>query len=186
MARETTDARAIIAFLQGLRAVRQFRPEPLPAAVLDDVLTVARWTGSARNEQPWEFVVVRDREMLRALAGLEGTAPHLAGAAAGIVLVMAGNPRRVVHEIYDEGRLSERIMLAAAAHGVGACIGWFSDEGIKDLKALLGIPEERLVRTALSLGYPDDTAAPRPSRAQPGRKPLSELVHWERYGQHAR
>jgi nitroreductase len=185
VASKTEGARELIALLRRLRAVRQFRPEPIPAPVLDDVLTVARWTGSARNEQPWEFLVVRDREMLRALAGLEGTAPHLAGAALGIVLVMAGNPRRVAHEIYDEGRLSERIMLAAAAHGVGACIGWFSDEGIKDLKALLGIPEARLVRTALSLGYPDEAVPPRPSRAQPGRKPLSMLVHWERYGQHA-
>ncbi|HLH21332.1 MAG TPA: nitroreductase family protein [Chloroflexota bacterium] len=186
MASEAESAREMIAFLRGLRAVRQFRPEPIPAAVLDDVLAVARWTGSARNEQPWEFVVVRDREMLRALAGLEGTAPHLAGAAVGIVLVMAGNPRRVVHEIYDEGRLSERIMLAAAAHGVGACIGWFSDQGIADLKALLGIPAERLVRTALSLGYPDEAAPARPARANPGRKPFGEIVYWERYGQHAR
>jgi nitroreductase len=186
VANEAEGARPVIAALRGLRAVRQFRPDPIPDVVLDDVLAVARWTGSARNEQPWEFVVVRDREMLLALAGLEGTAPHLAGAAVGVVLVMAGNPRRVVHEIFDEGRLSERIMLAAAAHGVGSCIGWFSDEGTKDLKALLGIPAERGVRTALSLGYPDEATAPRASRAQPGRKPLGEIVHWDRYGQHAR
>src|SRR3954453_13350092 len=103
----------MMAALRGLRAVRQFGPAPIPEAVLDDVLAVARWTGSARNGQPWEFLVGRDREMLQALGGLEGTAPHLAGAALGILLVMAGNPRRVVHEIFDEGRLSERIMLAA-------------------------------------------------------------------------
>jgi nitroreductase len=186
VASETESAGRLIAFLRGLRAVRQFRPEPIPETVLDDVLAVARWTGSARNEQPWEFVVVRDREMLRALGGLEGTAPHLAGAALGILLVMAGNPRRKIHETYDDGRLSERIMLAAAAHGVGSCIGWFSDEGTRDLKALLGIPEERLVRTALSLGYPDEATLPQASRAQPGRKPLGALVHWERYGPHAR
>jgi nitroreductase len=185
VASEAEGAREAIARLRGLRVVREFRPEPIPEAVLDDVLAVARWTGSARNEQPWEFIVVRDREMLRALGGLEGTASHLAGAALGIVIVMAGHPRRVVHEIFDEGRLSERMMLAAAAHGVGSCIGWFSDDGTRDLKALLSIPEERGVRTALSLGYPEE-AAPRPTRANPGRKPLGEIVHWERYGRHPR
>jgi nitroreductase len=185
VAGEVEGAREATRRLRGLRAVRQFRPDPIPETVLDDVLAVARWTGSARNEQPWEFIVVRDHEMLRALAGLEGTASHLAGAALAIVIVMAGNPRRVPHEIFDEGRLSERIMLAAAAHGVGSCIGWFSDDGTRDLKALLGIPQERGVRTALSLGYPDE-AAPRPTRANPGRKPLAEIVHWDRYEQHAR
>src|SRR5919199_808962 len=117
--------RSQLALLRGLRAIRQFRPDPIPQAVVDDVLEVARWTGSARNVQPWEFVLVRDRDMLQALAGAEGTAPHLAGAALGIVLVMAGDGKRVVHETFDDGRLSERIMLAAAAHGVGSCIGWF-------------------------------------------------------------
>ena len=183
MATEAEGALEAIRQLRRLRAVRQFRPDPIPEAVLDDVLTVARWTGSARNEQLWEFIVVRDREMLRALGGLEGTAAHLAGAALSIVIVMAGHPRRVVQEIFDEGRLSERMMLAAAAHGVGACIGWFSDDGTRDLRALLGIPAERQVRTAVSFGYPD-APAPRPARANPGRKPLAEIVYWERYGQH--
>ena len=112
--------------------------------------------------------MVRDREMLRALGGLEGTAPHLAGAALGIVIVMAGHPRRVVHEIFDEGRLSERIALAAAAHGVGACIGWFSDEGTKDLEALLGIPTSgKCARRCHSAIRPIPPRR-KPSRAEPG------------------
>lgn len=184
MATDGEIARAELRLLRGLRAVRQFRPDPIPEAVLADVLQVARWTGSARNMQPWEFLVIRDRAMLRALGGLPGTAAHLAGAALGIVIVLAGHPKLVPHETFDDGRLSERIMLAAAVHGVGACIGWFTDEGTADLKALLGIPAERLVRTAISLGYADTATAP-PGRANPGRKPLAALVHQERYGQPA-
>ena len=176
-------ARDRIAFLRRLRAVRDFRPDPVPPHVVDDLLEVARWSGSARNAQPWEFVVVRDPETLGALAAAEGYAKHLAGAPLGIVLVMAGDPGRVAQETYDEGRLSERIMLAAAAHGVGSCIGWFAGGGMDRAKAILGIPSERLVRTALSLGYPDEEARrARPKREQP-RKPLAELVHEERYGE---
>ena len=170
-----------IALLRGLRAVRDFRPDPVPQHVVDDLLDVARWTGSARNVQPWEFVLVRDPETLRSLAAVEGYAKHLVGATLGIVLVMAGDLGQVAQETYDEGRLSERIMLTAAAHGIGSCIGWFAGGGMAEAKAILGVPPERLVRTALSLGYPDEEAhRARPKRAQ-ARKPLAQLVHEERY-----
>ncbi len=174
----------LIALLRGLRAIRQFRPEPVPQEVVDAVLEVARWSGSAGNRQPWEFVVVRNRETLHALASVEGFASHLAGAALGIVLVMAGEPGQVTHETFDEGRLSERIMLAAHAYGVGSSIGWFVGSGQAAAKNILGIPAGRLVRTAISLGYPDEEARrARPKRAQV-RKPLSEIDYQERYGRH--
>ena len=83
-------ARDRISFLRTLRAVRSFRPDPVPQEVLDDVLEVARWSGSASNRQPWEIVVIRDRDTLRSLASVRGYAGHLAGAPLGIVLVMAG------------------------------------------------------------------------------------------------
>jgi nitroreductase len=160
--------------------VRDFRSEPVPEPVIADMLDVARWSGSARNRQPWEFVVVRERATITALGEVEGSVAHLAGAPLGIVLVMAGEEEE--QEIYDEGRLAERIMLAAAAHGVGGCIGWFKGSGPAAARAILAIPEERRVRTVLSLGYTDEAARrARPRRPQP-RKPLAGLVHQERYG----
>ena len=166
-----------ISFLLSLRAVREFREDPVPQEVIDDVLEVARLSGSASNKQPWELVVVRDRAMLGALADVEGYADHLAGAALGIVPVMAGG--REEQEAYDEGRLCERIMLAARAHGVGSSIGWFVGGGVPAVKELLGVPQERRVRSAVSLGYPRESG----SRGRgPVRKPISEIVHEERYG----
>jgi nitroreductase len=106
-----------ISFLRTLRAVRTFRPEPVPQEVIDDILEVARWSGSASNKQPWEMLVVRERDTLTSLASVDGYAGHLARATLGIVLVMAGD--REEQETYDEGRVAERIMLAAHAHGVG-------------------------------------------------------------------
>ena len=72
-------------------------------------------------------------------------------------------------------------MLGAFAHGVGSTVGWIVGGGRAAAKELLGIPDPRTVRTAISLGYPDES----PRRAtDPGqaRKPLSEIVHEERYG----
>src|ERR1043166_2611504 len=80
---------ARIAFLRTLRATRHLRSDPLPESVLHDILEVARWSGSAGNRQPWEFVVIRDRDMLRRLSTIDGAnASHLATAAAGIAIVI--------------------------------------------------------------------------------------------------
>jgi nitroreductase len=168
-----------IAFLRSLRAVRSFRPDRVPQEVVDNILEVARWSGSASNRQPWELVVIQDRETLGALARVEGYANHLADAPLGIVLVMAGE--RAEQETYDEGRLAERVMLAALAHGVGSSVGWIVGGGRAAAREILGVPEGRMVRTALSLGYPDEGARRR--RAGRARKPLSEIVHEERYSQ---
>jgi nitroreductase len=178
---DTRAARDRIAFLRALRAVRQFRPDPVPQEVVDDILEVARWSGSASNRQPWELVVIRSRKTLRALAEVKGYAGHLAGASLGVVLVMAGE--RPEQETYDEGRLSERIMLAASAHRVGSSIGWIVGEGRAAAKEILGIPSERMVRTVISLGYPDKDPPLRGRSMLPqGRKPTIEIVHEERYG----
>ncbi len=177
----TTNAHDRIAFLRGLRAVRAFRPDPVPQAALDDILDVARWSGSASNRQPWELIIVRDAEDRRKLAAVEGYAQHLAGAPLGIVLVMAGAAGQEEQEIYDEGRLCERIMLAASAHGLGSCIGWLVGGGSDDVMAFLDIPPARRVRTVISIGYPDEAALrARPKREQ-ARKPLSEIVHDGKY-----
>ena len=177
------DSLALIAALRHLRAVRTFRPAPVPEHVLHDLLDVARWTGSARNAQPWEFMIIRNPETLKALAQAEGYVKNLDGAALGIVLVMAGDPAVVNEEAYDEGRLSERIMLAAAAHGLGSGIGWFVGSGPAAAKAILGIPAERLVRTVIAVGYPDELTQRARPKSPLARKPLADMVFEERYGQ---
>ena len=172
----------LVAFLKSLRTARFFEPQPVPQKALDDVLEVARFSGSARNRQPWEFMVVRDRRTLGRLAALEGYAQHLSGAAAGIVLVMAGEPGKLEQETFDEGRLAERISLAAASHGLGSAVGWFAGGGKAEAKRILGVPGGRLVRTALSLGYPDPDPPRGRSALARGRKPMTELLHEELYG----
>ncbi|MBV9358089.1 MAG: nitroreductase family protein [Chloroflexi bacterium] len=182
-AASTDTAADRVAFLRGLRAVRQLRPDPLPDAVLHDILEVARWSGSAGNRQPWEFVVVRDRDVLRRLADIEGaTAGHLASAAAGIAIVI--RPEAPEIDAYDEGRLAERILLAARALGVGAAVGHFTGPGESwaasaEAKRLLGIPTDRVLRETISLGYPAEHLERTPN--PPGRKPLDQLVHWDHY-----
>lgn len=173
---EATTTRDRIAFLRGLRAVRHFLPDAVPQEVIDDLLEIARWSGSASNRQPWEVIVVRDRDLLRQLAACEGYATHLADAPLGVVLVMDGEEGRADHESYDEGRLSERLMLAADAHGLGSCIGWLIAGGQDAARQLLGVPAGRKVRTILSMGYPDKVARAARNRPEQPRKPLDDIA----------
>lgn len=175
---------AEIRLLRNLRAVRVYAPDPVPQAALDDILEIARWTGSAENRQPWDLVIVRDGAMKAELAALPGYADHLAGAPLGIVLVMDnGNEEYATH---DEGRLCERIMLAAAAHGLGSCIGWWSGAARDEARKRLGAPAGSLVRTVIPIGYPARGSRPfeeesRLGRGEAARKAIETFVHEERY-----
>src|SRR5207248_3953403 len=98
-----------IAFLKRLRQIRQLRPDPVPQEAIDDILDVARWTGSARNIQPWDLVVIKDRQTLQQIGSIPGgRGPHLATAGLGIALIMSGDTENPDFDTYDEGRLSER------------------------------------------------------------------------------
>jgi nitroreductase len=173
-----TGAAEKIALLKGVRQVRQFSNKPVPDAAIQDILEVARWTGSAMNEQPWEFVLVRDHNTLKEIAEAEGANSHLAGADLAIVVLMAGTKPGL--ESFDEGRLSERLLIAAAAHDLGAGIWWFKDGGVA-ARRILGIPEGKRIRTAVSFGYRDEEAMQSRPKRPDARKPLSELVHEEKY-----
>jgi nitroreductase len=145
-----------VRLLRGLRGVRRFAPYPLPQHVVDDVLEVARWTGSTSFRQPWELILVRDKQILQAVGGLEGAAGlrHVAEAAVAIVLVPTGRLTE-----FDEGRWTERVSLAAASHGLGAGIGRVPDEHAMRVAHILAAPRERVIRTLVSLGYPAEARA---------------------------
>ena len=173
-------AAAGIEFLRTLRQSRRFTDQPVPQVVLHDLLEVARWTGSAKNSQPWEFVVVEDRETLAQLAGAGQFARFLEGVALAIVIVLHGKAPR--SEAYDEGRVSERLMLAGRLHGLGSGTGWFSGEGSEEVKGLLGIPRERHVLSAVGFGYVESDIERMPTGVNRGRKPLAEIVSYGVYG----
>jgi hypothetical protein len=108
-------------------------------------------------------------------------AGFLDNVALSIVIVLSGaSPRS---EAYDEGRLSERLMLAAQHHGLGSGTAWFSTPGNKDqVRALLGIPQDRDVWSAVGFGYVDTSQPQRVSTVGGGRKPLAVLASYGRYG----
>jgi len=176
---------AVIRNLKRLRQSRRFLDKPIPAGIVHELLEVARWTGSSKNTQPWQLVVVEDRDTIRALSHAGAYTQFLDGSALVIVITLDGKGPR--SEAYDEGRMSERLMIAADAFGIGSGTGWFSTpDAQQQVRDILGIPAERDVWQAVAFGYADPAQSQRATSAAGGRKPLEGIVSYGRFGQRDR
>lgn len=163
------------------RDLRRYTAAAIGRPHLLQILEAGRRSGSARNRQPWEFVVVTDPAMLATLARCGRFAGHLARAAAGIVLLVEAR-----WALFDAGRCAQNMMLAAWSLGIASCPIGLSDD--REVRQLLHLPEPLVVATTIALGHPDPRGRSPAERlalavvAQRGRKPLETLVHWGRYG----
>jgi nitroreductase len=153
------------------RSVRHFQEQPVPDEVIEQILHAGRRAQSSKNEQPWQFVVVRNRETLAQLATCGQYAGHLAGAAFAIALVSARE------WAFDIGQAAAYLQLAAWEVGVSSCIAsmWEPERA----KAILGVPADHFFEVAISFGY--SAEPPRPAPRPGGRRSLADVVRWERW-----
>lgn len=168
------DAHARLRDLRGLRQTRRFTEDPVTDTDLLRILEVARWTGSGANRQPWTFVIVRTPAERQRIAELAPRASHVAGAPVAIAIVMDG--AAPLWDDYDEGRVAERILIAATALGLGGGIGLANGPERAEIGALLDVRLPAYIRTMISLGHPAKAALRRHSGPGTGRRPLAELV----------
>jgi nitroreductase len=176
------NAQQVIEQIRTVRQARRYRPDPVPAELLDQLLEIARWTGSSRNTQPWQFIVITDKEQLRQISQVRPPINWVADAPLAIAIVLNGG--NLASEAFDEGRVSERILIAAHVLGLGGGTAWFGDDAQQaNAKAILGIPAAKTARSVVVIGYPTTTKDHRPNPSTPGRKPLTELVSYDRFGQ---
>jgi nitroreductase len=165
-----------------LRAVRHFEKRPVSGKTLSRILEAGRWAGSAKNVEPWHFIVVKGRDTLERLAGCGWYAGHMKEADVAVVIISV--PGRF--GAFDCGRAAQNMMLAAWSEGVGSCIAALHN--IDRAGSILGVPKDKRIEIAISFGYPRKDA-PLTIEGRPreevlkriGRRPLSEIVHWEKW-----
>jgi nitroreductase len=166
--------------LRKVRQVRAFTDEPVNDEQLQALLEVAQWTGSSQNTQPWHFIVIQDKDQLDKLSRVRGESIRWA-ATAPLAIALVISAKGEISGAFDEGRVTERLMIAARLLGLGAGTAWYGDEQQRSAaKELLGIPPELTARSMVVIGHPDPAAAKK--SATGGRKPLSELVSYDRMG----
>jgi len=157
------------------RNVRQFADRAIGEELLDQILEAGRRAPSSRNWQPWDFVVVSDREQLRELSKVWRGGGHVADSAATVALVVEkrDEQRRRETAQFDLGQATMAMMIAAADHGVGS--GHSAVEDQAKAREVLGLPEDREVAYLLDLGYPADR--PLKPIKRPDRRAFDEVVH---------
>jgi nitroreductase len=163
-----------------VRQTRDYRADPVPDDALRDILDVARWTGSVSNTQPWKFIVVTDPQTKRQMAEAAPYTAHIG--VAPVVVCVAREIKGAETDNFDEGRIAERMMIAAQAHGLSSGLARAREEAQPVIGALLGVPEGMILRTMVSIGYPTEEGAKAKSAPGQARRPLDTFVVRERYG----
>jgi len=167
-------ANEVFETVRSLLAVREFADRPVPDDVLRRILEAGRQTASARNGQPWHFVLVRERDGLRKLGSLVRTGGYTANAAAAVIV--ASEKATAQYGLSDASRAIQSMLLTAWGDGVAS--NWTGFGGLEGVRNEFGIPETYDVLAVLPFGYPRRKIA-----GKKKRKPLNEVVSVERFGQ---
>lgn len=157
--------------LKTRRSVREYTSEPVPRAIIEDIIDCARLATTAINIQPWEFVVVTHKGMRERIAAATDYGKHIAAAPVCIlVFCKAGT-----YYLEDGCAATENILVAARAYGLGTC--WIAgDKKLygETVRELVGAPRDYRLVSLVALGHPTTIPAP-------PKRPLDEVLHWERF-----
>ncbi len=160
------------------RAVRQFSDQALPQEAIRAILNAGRRSQSSKNSQPWNFIAITDKAMLKGLAECGMYAGHIAGAALAVAIVHA-DPGEKFQLMFDIGQTAAYMQLAAWELGSGSCLASIYEPN--KARQLLGFPADMDLRIAISFGYPQDAQALVNLPKKGGRRSFEEIVHWEKW-----
>jgi nitroreductase len=170
MTTDTPGGLTVTEAVRAKRAVRAYRAEPIPDDLVRAILNAGRRAQSSKNDQPWTFIAVRDPEQLTRLSAAGRYAEHMPASALTIVLVAPAGYD------FDLGQAASYMQLAAVEHGIGSCVTTLHHTDIAH--TVLGVPPDLECLWSITFGYP--ATPPAPLKAG-GRRPLEDLVRYERY-----
>jgi len=154
-------------------AVRQYQDKPIPPEIMRRIVEAAHLSASSMNRQPWHFIAVDDRDILRQLGSIAQTGPYIAQAPLAVAVCIEDSR----FAVSDASRAAQSMMLTAWSEGIGS--NWAGFGGLEGAKPILGVPDSLEVLCIIPFGYP-----PRPSgQGKKERKPLGEVASHNRYGQ---
>jgi nitroreductase len=140
---------------------------------LNNILEAGRRAPSATNQQPWHFVVARERAEKQAF--IYRGFNKFAAEAPLVVVGLYKTSEAIIEKfsLMDVTIALQNMVVAAWVQGVGSCwMGAFDERKLRDA---LNLPADSRIVGAVAFGMPDETPS------QPAKKPLSETVHLDRW-----
>jgi nitroreductase len=159
------------------RSIRRYTDEPVPENLVRELLAAAMSAPSAGNQQPWHFIVIRDRKLLDQITKCHPHSQMLKQAS--VAICVCGAEDLQIHKGYwvqDCSAATENILLAAHTKGLGAVwLGVYPREDrVKAIKNILGIPKNVTPLCIVSIGYPAE-------RKEPENRYNESRVHYDRW-----
>ncbi len=159
------------------RSIRQYTSQPVSDELIKEILTAAMAAPSAGNEQPWHFIVIKERAILDEIPKFHQYAQMVKKAS--VAVLVCGDPgleRYKGYWVQDCSAATENMLLAAHAKGLGAvwCGVYPTEERVIAFRRLLGIPEEIIPFSLVPLGYPAE-------KKEPANRYNEERVHYNKW-----
>ena len=146
------------------RSIRKFRPDIIPAEVLDQILEICRFAPTSKNSQSYYFKFIEDAEIrLRVSEVREKSSSSIARAP--LAVAICSDPELSLRHIQDGCIAAYHFILTARYFGLGTC--WIAAMDREDVKRMLDIPQEHYIATITPLGYPLEQKTP-PERHERG------------------
>lgn len=155
------------------RSIRKYMDKPVRQKDVETMVDAGRLAASAKNCQPWEFIVVMDRKNLRQLKDiLPQNAPFL-DTCAGAIIVTGHKEKKY---LIDGAAATQNILIAATALGIGTC--WIAGAGKpygEKVLEFIKAPKEQALVSIVAFGYPGELP-------NPPKRTLTEVLHRENFG----
>lgn len=154
------------------RSIRQFSTDAIPKNLIEKIIDAARAAPTARNMQPWEFIAVAKKEVLKKIGSLSDNGKFITGCACCIVVFS----RDTKYYLEDGCAATENILIAASDLGIGSC--WVAGDKkpyCQEINNLLCVPTRFKLVSLVALGYSKENPA------CPEKKPLKSILHWEQF-----
>ena len=187
------------------RAMRRLKPDPVPRELLEKLVHAATRAPSAGNSQHWSFVIVTNREDMRFLGDIlqrrlgqfsrdpeDDAQGRMMRAVRYLIAHFHETPAVIfccIRNAYPNAATpvratmwstiypaTQNLLLAARGLGLGAAMTTFQAGAEDEIKAYFGIPDDVYIGSTIPVGYPMGRFGPL------GRKPIDEVLHWERWG----
>ena len=154
------------------KSIREYKPQPVPDELVQEILEAAMQAPSAGNQQPWHFIVVTDRKQMDALADAMPFGKMLHSAPLGIVVCADMKLEKYRgFWVQDCSNATMNLLLAAHDRGLGAVwVGVYPvEDRVANLKQILGLPDSVIPLCVVPLGYPASTPEPAEKRYNAAR-----------------
>lgn len=179
----------VIELIKSRHSVRSFRSDPIPDAILNEILEAGRMAPSAQNRQPWRFIVVLGEEKIKALSkhcGLIGLSNFFVRSAPCVIIACADAKKAISinkqdYYLVDTAIAFQQMVLVAHEHGIGSC--WMAAFSEKVMHKWLNLPKTWRIVALSPFGYPTEEKSLHAklvsSFANSGQRlPLSDIVRY--------